>query len=60
MKTIKKWLLRKVFSAIMTKEIAIRTLQERCVIGSIEWKYYQSKINVLNDLIDDIKELYNL
>jgi len=23
-------------------------------------KYYQSKINVLNDLIDDIKELYNI
>ena len=60
MKIIKKWLLRKVFSAIITKKIAIRIIQEECMVGSVEWKYYQSKINVLNDLIDDIKELYNL
>jgi len=60
MKTIKKWLLRKVFDAIITKKNSIQFIQDKLTAGSIDWKYYQSKIKVLDDLTEEIKTLYNL
>ncbi len=32
-------------------------LQTNLSIGSIEWKYYQGKINAITDLKKDIKDL---
>lgn len=32
-------------------------IQSKLIIGSMEWKYYQGKINAITDIQQDIKEL---
>ncbi len=34
-----------------------QNMQSKLVIGSMEWKYYQGKINAITDLQQDINEL---
>lgn len=65
MKTIKQLIrqrlyggiIRKINTAIMVRLIECRIMRDRCIVGGYEWKYYQSKINILNDILSDINDI---
>ncbi len=57
---IKIAVIRKILQLLHSQQESYRHIQKSLVIGSMEWKYYQSKINALTDLELSIIENYKL
>jgi hypothetical protein len=60
LRILKLSVVRRILSIISAQRDYYKHNQDRLVIGSIEWKYYQSKLNALTDLEDAIIEEFNL
>lgn len=60
LRLIKLSLLRKIIAIINYQRDYYKSIQNCLVIGSMEWKYYQSKLNALTDIEDAIIEEFNL
>jgi len=60
LKILKLSVLRKVLSIIEAHRVHYKQIQNGLLIGSIEWKYYQSKLNALTDIEMAIIDEYKL
>lgn len=57
---IKLSVIRTIMTIIAAHRDYYKHIQDKLVIGSMEWKYYQSKLNALTDLEIAIIDEYKL
>jgi len=60
LRKIRMGAIRKVLAIIAALRTHYKQQQQEMVIGSIEWKYYQSKLNALTDLEYAMEEEFNI
>lgn len=57
---LKNIVVREILQLLHQQQLDYRIIRDSMVVGSIEWKYYQGKINALTDLEYNIIDKYNL
>lgn len=60
MRSVEKRTARRIIALIGLRQKDYRTVQQKMVSGSYEWKLYQCKINALNDTKQIIYDEFNL
>lgn len=57
---LRKRIIRQILCLLQKQKDSYRNKQKNFCSGSIEWKYYQSKINALNDFEIIIKSNFKI